>query len=204
MKAEDLKNRQYSLLIDSSTSMSRPVSSTNKKTRWSAMQEVAYGLALKMQELDPDGITVVPFASSFERHDNVTPDKVDELFRKEPNGSTALHLALKSQLDDFFKRFTAGQVPNGETIVVATDGEADDPQAVVQLIIDASNRINRDEDLAILFAQIGDDEKATAFLKFLDDELEGKGAKFDIVDTKTFTQIGNTPLVQVLMDAQTD
>jgi len=205
MNVELLKNRDFSLLIDRSGSMARPVSPTNSKTRWAAMQEVAYGLAAKMSEYDPDGISMLPFDSSFQRFDNVTATKVDEVFTGSPNGSTALHLVLKDQLDNFFARKAAGQLKaNGETIVIITDGEPDDKLAVQNLIVEASKKLDKDEELAILFAQIGDDAGATAYLKKLDDGLETFGAKFDIVDTKTFDQIGTTDLVQVLLDAITD
>lgn len=204
MNLDTLKNRDYALLIDRSTSMLRPAQ--GGKSRWQAVQEVAYGLALKMSEFDPDGITVVPFSSTVDRHENVTPAKVDQIFTEtEPNGSTALHLALKNELDNFFQRKAAGQLkPNGETIVVVTDGEPDDRQAVAKLIIDATNKLDRDEELAILFAQIGDDVAAADYLRSLDDDLQSKGAKFDIVDTRTFQEIGSTPLTQVLLNAITD
>lgn len=45
--------------------------------------------------------------------------------------------------------------------------------------------MNRDEELSVSFIQIGNDHGAKKFLRSLDDDLRGKGAKFDIVDTVT-------------------
>ena len=54
---------------------------------------------------------------------------------------------------------------------------------VEQVIRDAANRINRDEDLSLSFVQVGHDRSATRFLQHLDDDL--RGARFDIVDAET-------------------
>ena len=54
---------------------------------------------------------------------------------------------------------------------------------VITEITNASNRIEKDDDLSITFIQIGSDPGATKFLKKLDESLQG--IKFDIVDTIT-------------------
>ncbi len=66
--------------------------------------------------------------------------------------------------------------------------------------------MEKDEELAISFIQIGNDPDATKFLKLLDDELKGAGAKFDIVDTVTIEDIEdeNLSLVDVLLNAILD
>lgn len=53
------------------------------------------------------------------------------------------------------------------------------------MIIKAANKILDDPELSISFIQIGSDHDATKFLQKLDDGLQKKGAKFDIVDTLT-------------------
>lgn len=66
--------------------------------------------------------------------------------------------------------------------------------------------IDHDQELAISFVQIGNDREASEFLKFLDDELENTGAKFDIVDTVSIDDIEdeNLTLKEVLIKAMTD
>ena len=95
---------------------------------------------------------------------------------------------------------------NGETILVVTDGKPDDQEAVAKAIIEASKQIDKDEELAISFIQIGNDKEATEFLKFLDDDLKKMGAKFDIVDTVSIEDIEdeNLTLKEVLLKAITD
>jgi hypothetical protein len=71
----------------------------------------------------------------------------------------------------------------------------------MKVIIEASRRIDRDEELAISFIQVGTDHQATAFLKILDDELQSAGAKFDICDTVTMEDMEDMSLSEVLLNA---
>ena len=74
----------------------------------------------------------------------------------------------------------------------------------MEVIVNASRQMERDEELAISFVQIGSDPQATKFLQALDDQLESVGAKFDICDTVTFADIEDMSLSEVLLNAITD
>lgn len=200
-----LEQRDYTLIIDKSGSMSIR-DQLGGKSRWQIMQESTLALANKCEELDPDGITVYVFAGRFKRYDNVTADKVLQIFKEnEPSGRTDLAGVLLDATNDYFKRKASGQTKeNGETILVVTDGEPDERKAVMKVIIEASRRIDVDEELAISFIQIGNDLQATKFLKILDDELQNAGAKFDIVDTVTIDQMEDMTLTEVLINAIID
>ncbi|MCT7963274.1 VWA domain-containing protein [Laspinema sp. D1] len=200
-----LDNRDYTLIIDKSGSMSTP-DQRGGRTRWQEAQESTLALARKCEELDPDGITVYVFSGRFKRYDNVTAAKVEQIFQEnEPAGRTDLAGVLQDALNNYFKRKSAGQTQlNGETILAITDGEPDDRKAVMKVIIEASRRIDKDEELAISFIQIGNDRTATQFLKALDDDLINAGAKFDIVDTLTIDDMEEMTLTEVLMNAIID
>lgn len=200
-----LGNRDYTLIIDKSGSMST-ADQRGGRTRWQAVQESTEAIARKMEQLDPDGITVYLFAGKHKRFENTTSPKVAQIFQEnEPGGSTDLASVLQDASSNYFSRKVAGQTkPNGETIIVITDGEPDDRKAVMKVILDTSQKMERDEELAITFIQIGSDPTATKFLKVLDDELQGIGAKFDIVDTVTFDQMEDMSLTEVMMNAITD
>jgi uncharacterized protein with von Willebrand factor type A (vWA) domain len=202
MAHDVLLNRDYTLILDKSGSMSSADRSSNR-TRWQAAQESTLALARKCEILDPDGITVYAFSSRFKRYDNVTSRKVKQIFQEnDPVGSTDLAGVLRSATDSYFERKTKGQAKvNGETILVVTDGEPDDKRAVVQVIIQATKQMQRDEELAIAFIQVGDDPAATAYLKLLDDELVDAGAAFDIVDTVTMGDMADMSLAEVLLNA---
>ncbi|MBD2165480.1 VWA domain-containing protein [Calothrix membranacea FACHB-236] len=200
-----LENRDYTLIIDKSGSMATP-DQKGGRTRWLAAQESTLALASKCEQFDPDGITIYVFSGRFKRYENVTSAKVSQIFREnDPSGTTDLAGVLKHATDDYFQRKSANQTkPNGETILVVTDGEPDDRKAVMKVIIEASRKMDRDEELAISFIQVGTDANATRFLKVLDDELQGAGAKFDICDTVTMEDMEDMSLAEVLLNAIND
>jgi uncharacterized protein with von Willebrand factor type A (vWA) domain len=200
-----LDSRDYTLIIDKSGSMSIK-DQPGGKSRWQAMQESTLAIASKCEEFDPDGITVYTFSGKFKRYDNVTSSKVTQIFREnEPSGRTDLAGVLQDALSDYLRRKAAGETqPNGETILVVTDGEPDDRKAVMRVIVETSRQIDRDEELAISFIQVGDDADATKFLKILDDDLQSAGAKFDIVDTVTMDDMEDMTLTEVLLNAIID
>jgi Mg-chelatase subunit ChlD len=200
-----VEDRDYTLIIDKSGSMSindRP----GGKTRWESAQESTLALARKCEEIDPDGITVYLFSGRFRRYDNVTSDKVSQIYQEnDPMGRTDLASVLSDAVDNYFSRKAAGQAKkNGETILVITDGEPDDYKSVMRVIIEASRQIDRDDELGISLIQVGNDRKATQFLTALDDQLESAGAKFDIVDTVTMDDMEGMTLAEVLLKAITD
>ena len=200
-----MKDRDYTLILDKSGSMSTP-DQQGGKSRWEIAQESTLALARKCEQFDPDGITIYLFSGRFKRYENVTASKVTQIFREnDPSGSTDLAAVLKHATDNYFQRKGAGQTkPNGETILVITDGEPDDRKAVMKVIIEASRHMDRDEELAISFIQVGTDSQATKFLKILDDELQGAGAKFDICDTITIDDMEDYSLSEVLLNAIND
>ena len=200
-----LENRDYTLIIDKSGSIATK-DQKGGRTRWVAAQESTLALASKCEQFDPDGITIYVFSGKFKRYENVTSSKVAQIFQEnDPSGTTDLASVLKHATDDYLQRKAAGQTkPNGETILVVTDGEPDDRKAVMKVIIEASRRIDKDEELAISFIQVGTDPQATRFLKVLDDELQSAGAKFDICDTITMEDMEDLSLSEVLLNAIND
>ncbi|MDP5338864.1 MAG: VWA domain-containing protein [Nodularia sp. (in: cyanobacteria)] len=201
----EIMGRQYTLIIDKSGSMESPSSELPGKTRWQVMQENTLALASKCDQLDPDGINVYVFSGRHKMYSGVTANKVKQIFQENnPAGSTNLGGVLKAAFDDFFHRREQGLTPNGETIIVVTDGEPDDRKSVYEQIILASRKIDSDEELAVLFFQIGDDASATQFLRTVDDELTNAGAKFDIADVTTSDEIEDIGFAAALEKAIVD
>ncbi|WP_066384730.1 MULTISPECIES: VWA domain-containing protein [unclassified Anabaena] len=200
-----MSDRDYTLIIDKSGSMSTP-DQVGGRSRWEIAQESTLALARKCEQFDPDGITVYVFSGKFKRYDDVTSAKVAQIFlENDPAGTTNLAGVLQDALNNYFQRKASGSTkPNGETILVITDGEPDDRKAVFEVIIQATRQMERDEELGISMIQVGSDAQATKFLKALDDQLQGVGAKFDICDTITLEDLEDMSLADVLMNAVTD
>lgn len=216
-----LEQRDYTLIIDKSGSMGQK-DVGNGQTRWQAVQESTLALARRCEQLDPDGLTVYLFSSNFARHDGITSARVADLFASaSPDGATNLAPVLKDAFDGYFRRKAARQSkPSGELILVITDGAPNDEEEVIDVIVEATHRMERDEELAVSFIQIGRDSAASAYLKRLDDDLVGpqekpgffqrifgsgkRKARFDICDTLTFEAMEDRSLTDVLMSAIND
>jgi uncharacterized protein with von Willebrand factor type A (vWA) domain len=195
--------RDYTLILDKSGSMST-ADQVGGRSRWQYAQESTLALARKCEQLDENGITVYVFSGRFRRYDNVTASKVEQVFlENEPLGGTNLASVLQDAVNQYFQRRAAGQT-SGETILVVTDGEPDDRRAVIEVIVQATQKMERDDELGISFIQVGHDAGATTFLKALDDQLEGVGAKFDICDTVTIDEMEDIGLAEVLLGAIAD
>ena len=198
-----LLERDYTLIIDQSASMKKR-DQIGRRSRWDAIKEVTEALALDCSEYDSDGVTVYTFASDFTRYDNVTESRVEQIFEEQipQYGGTNLSNVLKDALDNYFERKSKNESKkNGEVILVVTDGRPDDEQRVEKVIIEASKKIDRDEELGISFIQIGEDREAREFLKYIDNGLIDKGAKFDICHTSTFKEISTKSFEQIIYDA---
>lgn len=197
-------NRDYTLIIDKSSSLNND--DGTGKSRWEIAQESTIALAEKCDEIDPDGITVYLFSGRFRRYDNVNADKIREIYaQNEPMGKSDLKSVLQDALDNYFQRKSEGKAKeNGETILIITDDIPDEPKEIIRTIIDATNKIDKDEELGISFIQIGQDRKAKEYFKALDDLLQTAGAKFDIVDTITMDEMSQMSLTDVLLNAVID
>jgi len=195
-----LDDRDYTLILDKSGSMSTK-DQPGGRSRWAAARESAQALAAKCAELDPDGLTLYVFGSRFKRYDNVTAERVVQVFTEnEPSGGTDLAGVLGHAFASYFERRAKGKA-RPETIVVVTDGEPDDARAVIRTIIAASRNVTKDEELAVSLVQVGNDPQARRFLKLLDDELVSAGAPFDICDTVTLDEVEELGLTEVLLNA---
>lgn len=193
-------NRDYTLIIDKSGSMATK-DQPGQRSRWAAARESTEAFARRCEELDPDGLTLYVFASKFRRYDRVTADRVSAVFvENEPCGGTDLAAVLEHSFDAYFQRKGGGEA-RPETILVVTDGAPDDEKAVMKTVIRAAKRVQRGDELAVSFIQIGNDAGARKFLKILDDEMVRAGAPFDIVTTVTLEEAEGMGLTEVLIHA---
>ena len=205
----NLDTYDYMLVIDRSYSMITPEGNT---TRWKQAHEISKGVANICEKFDDDGIDIILFDDAIKEFNNVTAVKVDDIFRKYgPRGSTdtaaALETALKNYLPKkgFFGKKPANLAGKKPLIVIVlTDGSPNDQRAVKRTIIDATKSISSREQLGISFLQVGNDNRARKFLKSLDDDLENEGAKFDVVDTKTYDEVNRMSPEDILIGALTD
>lgn len=196
---EELKGHDVLVLMDQSGSMGKDSTKFKGKTRWQEGAESVSQLARLIAPVDADGITVITFGSEATVFDGVTPDKVEQIFESNsPSGSTNLTAALDAA---FAKKLASGKPA---LIFVYTDGQPDDPQGAMQSIIDFTKKLEADADAAVQFIQVGNDPTAAAYLQKLDDDLQGMGAKFDIVNTLTCEQADKLTIEELCYQAFND
>lgn len=190
--AAKLSEYDFTIVIDTSGSMSEPVKAGSTTTRWKAVQESAITLIRDVEQIDTDGLGMVLFGSQVQAFENVGVAKARDVFGTvTPRGGTPLAEALTEAIK------LAGKSAKKDVIVVFTDGVPDDQAAAAAVLKNAANAQEKDEDLTILFVQVGDNAEASAYLKSLDDEL--KDAKFDIVDAKTVAEVDKFSTTQDLI-----
>jgi Mg-chelatase subunit ChlD len=189
------------VLVDKSGSMATESKRFPGKSRWQEVQEYVKGFVNFINSADEDGITLITFNGSYNVTDNVKDmAAVDALFAKEqPSGSTALHLALQAA-------FAKGQQSGKPLFVhVFTDGEPTNKDAAANEIANAVRAMKKDADLAVSFLQVGDDPEATAYLTYLDDQLQAdKNLPFDAVNAMTVADSEGLTYGQILHLALND
>ena len=191
----NLANFNFLILIDTSGSMGSN-DAGKVGTRLQRAKESVIGLVGELSQVDEDGIDVIFFGGETVTHvPNVksTAD-VDAAFNRRASGGTPTADALTKAFE------VAGRSDKPDFIVVITDGEPNNRQAVKNVIIEQANSQDTDEELTILFIQIGDDLSAASFLADLDD---GPHAKFDIVDTMTQVKADSYPSLAALINDAT-
>ena len=214
----EMQNYDVVVLIDSSKSMSRSVTTDARfcstinpgvavtpdgQSRWQWCSEQTDILSKQLKNKLKDQLKVVVFSESYKEYQNVDLGSVPTFFiSNRPGGMTNATTALRSQFRAFF---AARDKQKGEVrpllVAMITDGAPDDPISLKQVIIDATKKMHKPDEIAITFLQVGVDPKATKYLKDLDDSLVASNARYDIVTSKSFDQLNNSGLAIALLDA---
>lgn len=199
-KTINLANLDVIVLVDQSGSMETP-DTLNKKSRWNYSKEAAQGIVSALAKYDDDGIDLIFFNRSQTVYEKVKDSSFLKTWNKQsPGGGTDLVAPLNKAFALAEKRLNE----KNQFIIVFTDGAPDDKDSVASAIISFTKKMERDEQVAILFARVGQDASAKAFLEHLDDGLQAKGAKFDIVDCDEIDTIAGKPLQDVVNKAFND
>lgn len=194
LSLEKAKEYDYILLIDQSGSMGEASTKLEGRTKWDEAKEFTEQFARFAETVDDDGITVIKFNSTARSYDGVKADMVHEMFTKNsPGGSTNLAAALEAA---WAKKFSASKKA---IIVCVTDGAPDSQTAVEKSIVDATQKVEDDSQINLLFVQFGDDQGAAKFLGHLDNGLTG--AKYDVVNTLSADVAGTLSASQLLYQA---
>ncbi|GAA5931851.1 hypothetical protein JCM3775_000060 [Rhodotorula graminis] len=171
------------LVVDDSPSM---------VDHWKHVGEALMGVVESCTKYDKDGIDVMFLNNDGARLEHVVdPAVVERTFREvEPFGSTPTGMVLDEVLRAYVERVEDAKATRERVkpllVLVLTDGRADDPDMVKDIIVEMAQRLDEVRappyQLGLQFIQIGADPDARAFLQELDDDLKPQLGVRDMVD----------------------
>lgn len=209
MPANLLEDRDYTIIIARSDASKDPQHPWYEE--WVEAQASLIDLAKKCQEFDPDGITLYEASTPMWKYKNSNVARLAEILQRQNTeldsaNPSAINLeeALKETFSDYFAIKTNAAGKKGAIIVAVLDQKPEKAAAVAEILVSVANKIDTDEEIGVSFIQIGDDLKTREFLTDLDTNLQGRGARFDIVDTKFWHEIKRSSVVQFLIGAIND
>lgn len=174
-----LASLDFGIGFDHSASTERPSLRIPSKSRFDEIKEEAGRIVRGMSKFDEDGLTVVMFSSRAQTLDNVTPERVENMLNEfSPSGGTNLGACIRA--------LAAKAVSSAKNFVgvIWTDGEADSEEDAIQALKEAAASTKGRPKFGLVIVQTGNDQKATAFLRRLDDQLESRGVP-DMVSVVT-------------------
>lgn len=169
--------------------------------RWTAGQTMS--LSRELASVKPEGFRLVLFNDWRTVHDSVKPADIPAIFMStKVGGSENTVVFLAEELNQYMAR--KRQNPEGTrplTVVILTDGLPDDRANLPSVLIQAANQMASPADIKVLFIQVGQSDKGGDFLAGLDDNLVSKGARYDIVDHRSFDEVVRTGVGQAVLEA---
>lgn len=204
-KDKEKKLIQYDieLLIDVTGSMNEK-DGTDDLTKFQWCHEQVRAFAKLMEEYKRT-FTITTFNTGSKTEYHCDPSRLEQLYGSiKPEGGTCLVTPLIDRLE-----YVRSHPDQGRATIIAviTDGEPNvprDPLVVNRALVDFTKKLNGPDDIVITFLQIGDRFNGKSFCIDLDDNLVNEGAKYDIIDTKTFDELKSEGLTAALIDAVTE
>lgn len=195
------------LMLDCSGSMGDRIVSLGKvngklTTRWNWCKRQMLTLYDKGAPYFPEGITLVPFANKFAIINEARQNEIHQMFRQlSPVGGTNMALPLSFIIDDYFrrKRRNQGRV-KPIVIAVLSDGEGN-AHILRQLIIKTTHRMTTPREIIITFLAVDATALGRPVIEALDNNLYNAGAKYDIVDSRSFEELRKYGLMKMLVAA---
>lgn len=133
---------------------------------------------------DPDGVSFYPFGVTCHAYPDMLPADIESKLKNlKLEGATMTHLAIREAYREHQTK------KNEQTfLMIFTDGDPTDPEAVKAEIIRITNDVKDEKEFRIAFLTVGVRTAALdQYLTALDDDL--KGAKYDIVDVKRIEDV---------------
>ncbi|MBK9142271.1 MAG: hypothetical protein IPM23_07240 [Candidatus Melainabacteria bacterium] len=192
-----LQGRDIVVIIDKSSSMSTR-DAPGALSRWDWTGRQLTGLAGSLSHVPRSRLDLVLFDNDARVFEGVTMSGIPGIFSTHsPSGGTNVTRALKEQIDRAFVRGFSRPL----VIAVITDGAPSNARSLRELICQTTLKLASPDQLKITFLQVGSESQGNRLLPQLDRELSREGARFDIVDSKSFAELTSRGLAAALVDA---
>lgn len=174
-----LKQYDIALLIDASGSMENELEGAGE-SKWQWCLEQIYSFAQEAQTLGNGSFDFCTFNTQTQRRQRCTAPEARLLMTMlRPEGGTDLSTPLADMLHARLKE----QHTRPYLVVIVSDGMPNQGPPVEQVIIDTAKQMKHEQDMRIIFLQIGNDGSGKLLANYLDNSLVMEGAPFDIVSS---------------------
>jgi hypothetical protein len=170
-------------------------------SRWNWCLQQTSEMSRQTQGIYERGITIVLYSTGFRVFQNVTLDRLPQIFSQNfPFGTTNLAQPLALQIGEYFRRRTISRGSVKPLIVgIITDGCPTNRRAVVDAIIEATQMMSNAQEVTIIFFLIGGmDFAGERFVHDLSTNLLSKGARFPIVKEVLFSEMQDIGLAKAI------
>ncbi|MCA9803566.1 MAG: VWA domain-containing protein [Cyanobacteria bacterium HKST-UBA02] len=192
-----LQDHDIVVIIDKSSSMSTR-DAPGSLSRWDWTGKQLTGLAGSLRYVPRSRMDLVLFDNDARVFEGVTMSGIPGIFSTySPSGGTNVTRALKEQIDRAFVRGFSRPL----VIAVITDGAPSNARSLRELICQTTLKLASPDQLKITFLQVGSESQGNRLLPELDSNLLREGARFDIVDSKSFAELSSRGLAAALVDA---
>jgi hypothetical protein len=191
------------LLLDHSASMGDThIGVPGDLSKWVWTRQQLDNLLLCTDRVLDGGFTIVPFNSKFQIRKGVTLWDLKQTFRQlKPEGQGKnISAPIESVINDYFYARAHKGVTKPLVIVVLTDGTQNTGAPLQNVLIEASQKLNKPGEVVITFMQVGESILGEELFHDLDRNLVAKGAKYHMVDYKTFGELRNKGVVSELLE----
>ena len=146
---------------------------------------------------------LILFSDDFKVYENVGADDLASAFMdNKPRGTTQAAKAITPQLRQYFaNKARFGDVTRPMMIVVISDGGLSSKLPLRRAIIEATDQMERPDEIAITFLRIGHDIRSENLAHELNKKPSRATGKFNIVSVKEFDEINQIGLARALIDA---
>jgi len=189
------------ILLDRSLSMNdMHTGCPGDVSKWMWCKQQLDNLFLATQRLQDEDFNLLLFNETYQERKNVRLFELKEIYAQiKPLGlHKNIGRPLEDTLNDYFKRGTGSGKP--AVILVLTDGLENIGPSLQDVLIEASRKMRKPGEVHVAFMQIGDSILGEELLNDLEHNLVAKGAKYNMVTFKPFSELRNRGLVHELID----